>query len=153
MRIGQGFDIHALILGRPLMIGGYCVPAAKGEKAHSDGDVLLHALIDAILGSQGLADIGTYFPPTDPKYKDIPSSILLDKVLKMTKIEIENVDITIILETPRLGPHVAAIKQTLSQLLSLDVRQIGLKAKTAEHMLGELGNGDAIVAEVVLLAK
>ena len=151
MRIGQGFDLHRLKEGRPLMIGGIEIESDKGEDAHSDGDVLIHALIDALLGSKALGDIGTYFPPSDMKYKNMDSKLLLKETLKLSKFEIINIDCNIILQRPKLGPHILKIRESLASLLNIDVSNISVKAKTAEHILGELGSGDAIAAEVTLL--
>ena len=151
MRIGQGFDLHRMKEGRPLMLGGIEIESDKGEDAHSDGDVLIHALIDALLGSKALGDIGTYFPPSDMKYKNMDSKLLLKKTLKLSKFEIINIDCNIILQRPKLGPHILKIRESLASLLNIDVSNISVKAKTAEHILGELGSGDAIAAEVTLL--
>lgn len=153
MRIGQGFDLHRLSEGRPLIIGGVRIPSEKGEVAHSDGDVLIHAIIDAILGAKALGDIGTYFPPSDEKWKDIDSTILLMKTLEIADIRLINLDCTIILQRPKLGPHIQEIRKSLSSLLSTDISNISVKAKTAEHILGELGSGDAIIAEVSVLVE
>lgn len=153
MRIGQGFDLHRLGEGRPLIIGGVTIPSEKGEEAHSDGDVLLHALIDALLGAKALGDIGTYFPPSDKKWKDIDSAILLKKTLEIADVRLINLDCTIILQRPKLGPHIIEIRRSLAALLSTDISNISVKAKTAEHILGELGSGDAIIAEVSVLVE
>lgn len=151
MRIGQGFDLHRMKEGRPLMLGGIEIESDKGEDAHSDGDVLIHALIDALLGSKALGDIGTYFPPSDMKYKNMDSKLLLKETLKLSKFEIINIDCNIILQRPKLGPHILKIRESLASLLNIDISNISVKAKTAEHILGELGSGDAIAAEVTLL--
>ena len=151
MRIGQGFDLHRMKEGRPLMLGGIEIESDKGEDAHSDGDVLIHALIDALLGSKALGDIGTYFPPSDMQYKNMDSKLLLKETLKLSKFEIINIDCNIILQRPKLGPHILKIRESLASLLNIDVSNISVKAKTAEHILGELGSGDAIAAEVTLL--
>ena len=151
MRIGQGFDLHRMKEGRPLMLGGIEIESDKGEDAHSDGDVLIHALIDALLGSKALGDIGTYFTPSDMKYKNMDSKLLLKETLKLSKFEIINIDCNIILQRPKLGPHILKIRESLASLLNIDVSNISVKAKTAEHILGELGSGDAIAAEVTLL--
>ena len=151
MRIGQGFDLHRMKEGRPLMLGGIEIESDKGEDAHSDGDVLIHALIDALLGSKALGDIGTYFPPSDMKYKNMDSKLLLKETLKLSNFDIINIDCNIILQRPKLGPHILKIRESLASLLNIDVSNISVKAKTAEHILGELGSGDAIAAEVTLL--
>lgn len=153
MRIGQGFDLHRMKEGRRLMLGGVEIPSPKGEDAHSDGDVLIHALIDAILGSKALGDIGTFFPPSDMRWKDADSRELLKRTLSIADVSIINIDCSIILQTPKLGPHIMRIRQSLASLLNIDAGDISVKAKTAEHILGELGTGDAIAAEVTLLIR
>jgi len=153
MRIGQGFDLHPLVEGRALMLGGIEIPSAFGEDGHSDGDVLLHAIIDALLGAEALGDIGTYFPPSDMKYKNIDSKELLRRTLEITKLKLINLDSTIILQSPKLGPHIRRIRESLAKLLSVDISQISVKAKTAEHILGELGRSEAIIAEVSVLVE
>ncbi len=153
MRIGQGFDLHKLVENRPLIIGGINIPSPKGEEAHSDGDVLIHALIDALLGAKALGDIGTHFPPSDMTYKNISSVELLRRTLMLSDFDIVNIDINIILQAPKLGPYILDIRKSLAKLLNINIDDISVKAKTAEHILGELGRGDAIIAEVILLLK
>ena len=150
MRIGFGNDIHRLAEGRRLMLGGIAIPSKLGEVAHSDGDVLLHALIDALLGAKALGDIGALFPPSDAKYKDADSKELLKKVLELTKPEIINIDATITLEAPKLRGYIDRIRESLSELLSIDVSRVSIKAKTNEG-LGEIGSGAAIKAECIIL--
>ena len=152
MRIGFGNDIHRLVENRPLMMGGITLPHTKGEEAHSDGDVLLHALIDALLGAAAKGDIGCLFPPEDKKWKDRDSKELLATVLSLLEIEIINIDAVITLEGFRLKPYTAAIRESLSTLLSLPVDRISVKAKTNEG-LDSLGKGEAVKAEVVVLVK
>ena len=152
MRIGFGNDIHRLVENRPLMMGGIALPHTKGEEAHSDGDVLLHALIDALLGAAAKGDIGCLFPPEDKKWKDRDSKELLATVLSLLEIEIINIDAVITLEGFRLKPYTAAIRESLSTLLSLPVDRISVKAKTNEG-LDSLGKGEAVKAEVVVLVK
>ena len=152
MRIGFGNDIHRLVENRPLMMGGIALPHTKGEEAHSDGDVLLHALIDALLGAAAKGDIGCLFPPEDKKWKDRDSKELLATVLSILEIEIINIDAVITLEGFRLKPYTAAIRESLSTLLSLPVDRISVKAKTNEG-LDSLGKGEAVKAEVVVLVK
>ena len=132
------------------MLGGIAIPSKKGEIAHSDGDVLLHALIDALLGAKALGDIGALFPPSDAKYKDADSKELLKKVLELTKPEIINIDATITLEAPKLRGYIDSIRESLSELLSIDVSRVSIKAKTNEG-LGEIGSGAAIKAECIIL--
>lgn len=150
MRIGFGNDIHRLAEGRALMLGGIAIPSKLGEVAHSDGDVLLHALIDALLGAKALGDIGALFPPSDAKYKDADSKELLKKVLELTKPEIINIDASITLEAPKLRGYIDSIRESLSELLSIDVSRVSIKAKTNEG-LGEIGSGAAIKAECIIL--
>ena len=151
MRIGEGFDIHVLTEGRKLVLGGIEIPSEKGEYAVSDGDVLLHALIDAILGAKALGDIGKYFPP-GKEYEGISSTILLEKVLEISKVEIGNIDSTVFLEEPKLGPYIDKIRENLSNLLSMNMDRISVKAKTMEA-LGPIGEKKAIAARVVILLK
>ena len=151
MRIGSGYDIHVLVPGRPLMLGGIRIPSDKGEMAHSDGDVLIHALIDAILGAYAKGDIGSHFPPSDERWKDADSRTLLSMVLDECRPAFSNIDCTVFLEKPRLREHIDIIRESLSRLLSLDVDRISVKAKTAEKCFGELGSGDAVVAAVTVL--
>ena len=137
MRIGSGYDIHVLVPGRPLMLGGIRIPSDKGEMAHSDGDVLIHALIDAILGAYAKGDIGSHFPPSDVRWKDADSRTLLSMVLDECRPVFSNIDCTVFLEKPRLREHIDIIRESLSRLLSLDVDRISVKAKTAEKVLVE----------------
>ena len=153
MRIGSGYDIHVLVLGRPLMLGGIRIPSDKGEMAHSDGDVLIHALIDAILGAYAKGDIGSHFPPSDERWKNADSRTLLSMVLDECRPAFSNIDCTVFLEKPRLREHIDIIRESLSRLLSLDVDRISVKAKTAEKCFGELGSGDAVVAAVTVLVE
>lgn len=153
IRVGSGWDLHRLVPNRPLLIGGIAIPSAKGSLAHSDGDVLIHALIDALLGALAKGDIGSHFPDTDPAYKDIDSMELLKRVVNsdLPPYSIINIDATIILQTPRLRDHIDAIRANLANALGLAIQQVSVKAKTAEHSLAELGSADAIAAQVTLL--
>lgn len=153
MRIGSGYDIHVLMPGRPLMLGGIRIPSDKGEMAHSDGDVLIHALIDAILGAYAKGDIGSHFPPSDERWKDADSRTLLSMVLDECRPAFSNIDCTVFLEKPRLREHIDIIRESLSRLLSLDADRVSVKAKTAEKCFGELGSGDAVVAAVTVLVE
>lgn len=150
MRIGFGNDIHRLAANSPLVIGGVTIPSDKGEEAHSDGDVLLHAIIDSILGAKALGDIGALFPPSDAKWKDADSKELLRNVLELAKPDIINLDATITLERPKLRGYIDEIRKKLSELLSVDISQVSVKAKTNEG-LGDIGSGNAIKAECVVL--
>ena len=153
-RIGTGWDIHALVEGRPLVLGGVSIESKKGCLGHSDGDALIHAVIDSILGACCLGDIGTLFPDTDPKYKGISSKTLLSEVMEKVRskgFKIVNVDTTVILQSPKLGPYKDEIRRCMAKLLGLAEDCFSVKAKTAEHMLGELGSGDAVVCQAVCL--
>jgi 2-C-methyl-D-erythritol 2,4-cyclodiphosphate synthase len=153
MRVGTGWDLHRLGSGRTLILGGVVIPSEKGEIAHSDGDVLVHAIIDALLGALAKGDIGSHFPDSDPKYKDAGSIDLLKQVLEqdLPPYRIENLDTTIILQKPKLREHIGAIKANLAKTLHLELDRVSVKAKTAETILGELGSGDAIIAQASVL--
>lgn len=153
MRIGNGWDIHALVPGRPLILGGVHIPHDKGEAGHSDGDVLIHAVIDAILGALAKGDIGSHFPDTDPSYKGADSQELLNQVITniLPPYSITNLDTTIILQRPKLREHIDAIRENLAKVMRISIDQISVKAKTAEGMLNEVGAGDAIIAEATVL--
>jgi 2-C-methyl-D-erythritol 2,4-cyclodiphosphate synthase len=153
VRIGTGWDLHRLVSKRALVLGGVVIPSDKGEAAHSDGDVLVHAIIDALLGSLAKGDIGSHFPDTDPAYKDADSMQLLKKVLSedLPPYHIENIDTTLILQTPKLRPHIEAIRKNLAKAMGLKLEQVSVKAKTAEGILGELGSGDAVIAQATVL--
>ena len=153
MRIGFGRDVHRLQEGRRLILGGVVVPFNKGEAAHSDGDVLIHAVIDALLGAAALGDIGSHFPDSDPAYKDIDSGVLLKKtaaVIAEAGYQISNIDSTVILEKPKLRPHIDGIRENLAGLIGIQAERISVKAKTAEK-LGPVGSGDAVEAEAAVL--
>ena len=152
MRIGQGYDIHRMEEGRKLLLGAVEIPSSKGELAHSDGDVLLHALIDAILGAYALGDIGMAYPDTEERTKDMPSAVMLKEVLRDTKVKLINIDATIFLERPKLLPYKKSISESLSRLTGLPVDAICVKAKTAEG-LGPVGEGKAIAAAVTVLVE
>lgn len=153
MRIGQGFDVHALVEGRPLIIGGVTIPFERGLAGHSDADVLLHALCDALIGAAGLGDIGKHFPDTDPRYKGIDSRELLRAVARLLRDRncgVVNVDATIIAQAPKMAPHIPAMRANIAADLGLAVDDVNIKAKTAEK-LGFVGRGEGIVAEAVAL--
>ena len=155
-RIGQGFDVHALVEGRPLIIGGVQIPYERGLLGHSDADVLLHAIIDALLGAAGLGDIGRHFPDSDAKYAGADSRLLLraaHQKITAAGFVIGNLDATIIAQAPRMAPHIAAMCAAIATDLKLDVTLVNVKAKTTEA-LGFTGRGEGIAAEaVVLLAR
>jgi 2-C-methyl-D-erythritol 2,4-cyclodiphosphate synthase len=155
MRIGTGWDLHRLSTGRKLILGGVVIPSEKGEVAHSDGDVLVHAIIDALLGALAKGDIGSHFPDTDPAYKNVSSLSLLKKVIEeeLSPYQIENIDTTIILQQPKLRKYIEVIRSNLATVMQLQLNQVSVKAKTAEGILGELGSGDAIIAEAVVLIR
>ena len=153
MRIGHGFDVHALVVGRPCIIGGVNVPYAKGLDGHSDADVLLHAICDALLGAAALGDIGQHFPPTDARFKGIDSRQLLRHVVALLHergYKVVNIDSTVICELPKLSPHTAQMRALIAAdcLVSLDA--INVKATTTEK-LGFTGRGEGIAAEAVCL--
>ncbi|HJS06414.1 MAG TPA: 2-C-methyl-D-erythritol 2,4-cyclodiphosphate synthase [Pirellulales bacterium] len=153
MRIGQGFDTHALVAGRKLIIGGVEIPHDKGLAGHSDADVLIHAVCDALLGGAGLGDIGTHFPDSDARYKNIDSRKLLREVAQLLDkngLKVVNVDATIIAQAPRMAPHVERMRINIAADLGVPPVDINIKAKTTEH-LGFVGRGEGIAAEAVAL--
>ena len=153
MRIGHGFDAHALVAGRKLVIGGVTIPHEKGLAGHSDADVLIHAVCDALLGAAGLGDIGTHFPDSDARYKDIDSRRLLREVARLLKergLKAANVDATVIAQAPRMAPHIAAMRANLAADLGVAPDAVNVKAKTTEK-LGFVGRGEGIAAEAVAL--
>ena len=151
----MGFDIHRLVAGRSLLLGGVKIPSEKGLLGHSDGDVLLHALCDAMLGAVGAGDIGSYFPDSDPKWKGASSQIFLEKANELASrksLRVENVDAVILTEEPKLGPHRLAIQRSIAQMLHVKDDRINVKAKTMEK-LGPIGEGEAMAAYVVVLLE
>ena len=155
MRVGIGFDIHRLVAGRPLVLGGLKVPHSKGLSGHSDADVLLHALCDALLGAVGAGDIGTYFPDTDPKWKGVTSEKFIEKALELVSrrdLRVVNVDAVILAEEPKLAPHRTAIQRSVAQLLKVRDDRVNVKAKTMEG-LGPIGSGEAMAAHAVVLLE
>jgi 2-C-methyl-D-erythritol 2,4-cyclodiphosphate synthase len=152
-KIGLGYDIHRLSKGRPFYLGGVEIPHHSGLAGHSDGDCLIHALIDALLGALGEGDIGRLFPDIDPKWKDVRSTVLLRRVvprLRKKKAEILNVDLIVIAEEPKLAPHAGRIKKALGAILGIPEGDIGIKAKTNEG-LGLVGRQKAIACWAVVL--
>lgn len=150
MRIGYGWDSHEFKTGVPLRIGGVHLPHDKGLAGHSDGDVLLHALTDALLGAVAAGDIGGYFPPSDPRWKGADSAIFISEALRQVKragYTVANVDSTLILNEPKIGPHRSAIQECVARLLGIDPGQVGVKAKTPEGM----GTDNAAIAHVAVL--
>jgi len=154
MRVGQGYDVHALVEGRPLIIGGVTIPYDKGLAGHSDADVLLHAVTDAVLGAAGLGDIGRHFPDTDPQWKGADSRVLLREAYAKVQAAgwaVVNVDATVHAQAPKIGPHAPAMQANIAADLGLvDVGCVNIKAKTNES-LGFLGRREGIAATVVTL--
>src|SRR5579864_1302469 len=151
IRCGIAYDLHRLAEGRSLMIGGIHVPFDKGSVGHSDGDVLSHALCDALLGAAGLGDIGSHFPDTDPKWKGASSLIFLEhtrRLLNERSMRINHLDAVVICERPKLVPHFPAMRAALAKSLGIGAEQINLKAKTNEGT-GEIGRGEAIAAQAI----
>jgi len=154
-RIGLGYDVHQLVKNRKLFIGGIEIPYHSGSLGHSDGDVLIHALIDAMLGAAGLGDIGTHFPDTDPTLKGIDSKILLQHTLNLISekgFNLVNVDSTVCLQQPKIGKYIPAIQSLLSKILSIEIDRISIKATTTEK-LGFIGKMEGISAQSVALLK
>lgn len=155
LRVGNGFDVHQLDKGRDLIIGGVKIDYEKGLKGHSDADVLIHAIIDALLGAAGLADIGQYFPPDDEKYKDIQSTELLESVLAeliLAGFVIVNIDAVIMAEKPKMNPIIPEMKERISTILKITKSQINIKATTTEK-LGFVGREEGIAASAVCLLE
>lgn len=156
VRVGFGIDVHQLAHGRDCILGGVKIPHEKGPLGHSDADVLLHAICDALLGAAGLKDIGTYFPDSDISFKNIDSKILLEKtfhLIKEKKYTVSNVDCSLVIEQPKLKPHIDAMKTNIARLLEIDVDDVSVKATTNEKM-GFIGREEGVVAyAVVLLMK
>ena len=152
-RIGEGWDTHALVPGRKLILGGVEVPHTVGLLGHSDADVLLHAIIDALLGAAGLGDIGSHFPDTDARYKGADSIVLLretGRILAERGLRIGNIDSTIIAQSPKLAPHIPAMRLRIAQALGMPQERMNVKAKTAEK-LGPVGQGLSLEARAVVL--
>ncbi|MEY3616530.1 MAG: 2C-methyl-D-erythritol 2,4-cyclodiphosphate synthase [Pseudomonadota bacterium] len=155
MKVGQGFDVHQLVSGRKCIIGGVEIPFHKGLDGHSDADVLLHAIADAILGAAGLGDIGQHFPNTDPSIKDIDSRDILKKVILLIqekKYSIINIDATVICELPKLAPYIDRMKNNIALDCHLDIKAVNVKATTTET-LGFTGRGEGIAAQAICLIE
>jgi 2-C-methyl-D-erythritol 2,4-cyclodiphosphate synthase len=155
MRVGIGYDVHPLIQGKRLVLGGVEIPFDKGLDGHSDADVLVHAIIDALLGATGLGDIGTHYPSSDPQYKDISSVTLLRQttgVVKSHGWRVGNVDATIVAEQPLLSPFIPRMRQIIGETLGIAVGQVGVKSTTSKG-LGFLGKGEGIAAHAVVLVE
>lgn len=155
LRIGQGFDVHALVPGRPLVIGGVTIPFPQGLLGHSDADVLLHALTDALLGAAGLGDIGRLFPDTDPQHAGADSRVLLREAFARVHgagFTVVNIDATVICGAPKILPHAAAMVANIAADLGMEPARINIKGKTTEN-LGFTGRGEGIAAQVVALLE
>ena len=153
MRIGMGYDVHRLVQDRDLIMGGVKIPYEKGLLGHSDADVLLHAIMDAMLGAAALGDIGKHFPDSDPKYKGISSILLLEHVgalLEENCFFIENIDATIIAQAPKMRPHIDQMRANIAKALGIDISQVNVKA-TTEEGLGFTGTGEGISAQAICL--
>lgn len=153
MRIGEGWDIHALVPGRALILGGIQVPHTTGLLGHSDADVLLHAITDALVGAAGMGDIGSHFPDTDAAFRGADSAVLLAEAMRRVAAkgwQVNNVDSTVIAQAPKLAPHIPAMRANIAKTLGVDESQVNVKAKTAEKM-GPVGQGAAMEARAVVL--
>ena len=153
MRIGEGWDVHALVPGRALVVGGVSIDHPRGLLGHSDADVLLHAITDALLGAAALGDIGSHFPDTDAQHRGADSLVLLREVgqrVRQAGYEIGNIDATIVAQAPRMAPHIALMRERIAQALGVAVGQVNVKAKTAEK-LGPVGQGQSMEARAVAL--
>jgi 2-C-methyl-D-erythritol 2,4-cyclodiphosphate synthase len=156
LRIGEGWDTHALVPGRPLLLGGVQIPYERGLLGHSDADVLLHAITDAVIGAAGLGDIGRHFPDTDERFRGADSVVLLREAMRRVREagwNLVNVDSTVVAQAPKLAPHIEAMRVRIAEALGIAPGQVNVKAKTAEK-LGPVGMGQSIEARaVVLLAQ
>jgi len=155
MRIGSGFDVHAFGPGDSIVLGGVRIPHTRGVIAHSDGDVVLHALCDALLGAAGLGDIGMHFPDTDPLWKGADSRRFVAAVLEMLnvrRLKIANADITLLAQSPKVSPYRLEIRRSLAQMLGLTENQVNIKATTTEH-LGFIGRNEGLAAQAVVLLE
>ena len=153
MRVGMGYDVHRLVEGRDMIIGGVKIPYEKGLLGHSDADVLLHAISDALLGAAALGDIGKHFPDTDPAYKGISSLLLLEKVGQLIEEKgflIENIDATIIAQAPKMRPHIDTMRENIAGALGIAVEQVNVKA-TTEEGLGFTGSGEGISSQAICM--
>jgi 2-C-methyl-D-erythritol 2,4-cyclodiphosphate synthase len=151
VHVGIGYDVHALVEGRKLILGGVDIPYSKGLDGHSDADVLMHAVCDAVLGALGESDIGHFFPNTDPRWKGAPSKVFLQEAARLARSRnayIVNIDATVIAQAPKIFPHISLMKQNLAAALGMESRGLGIKATTNE-LLGFIGRGEGIAAMAV----
>jgi 2-C-methyl-D-erythritol 2,4-cyclodiphosphate synthase len=152
MRIGFGYDLHRLVENRKLIIGGVEIKSPLGLLGHSDGDVLIHSIIDSLLGAFALNDIGTYFPDTDNTYKDISSLFLLKQTMNIIPGKVINIDATIVAESPKMAPHIPSMRKNIAEVTGIDISSISIKAKTNEG-LGHIGRNEAIACYCVSLCE
>ena len=154
-RVGTGFDVHRLVPGRPLILGGVEIPFDRGLEGHSDGDCLLHAVCDALLGAAAAGDLGGHFPSSDPRWKGTASTVFLTEAARVVDGKgyvLENLDVTVIAERPALAPHIEGIRAGLARALGIGVERVSVKAKTADGM-GALGRGEGIAAQAAVLLR
>lgn len=155
IRVGFGYDVHRLVAGRPFWLGGILVPHTHGGDGHSDADVLVHVICDALLGAANLRNIGFHFADTDPQFKNVDSKILLQKVMQMIAdkgYSINNIDVTVCLQEPKLNPHIPSMKQILAPILNISEEDISIKATTSE-LMGFVGRKEGIAAHAVVLIQ
>ncbi|MCD6201482.1 MAG: 2-C-methyl-D-erythritol 2,4-cyclodiphosphate synthase [Bacteroidales bacterium] len=155
LRTGFGYDVHPLVPERPLMIGGIAIPHYKGTKGHSDGDALIHAIVDALLGTLALGNIGDYFPDDDPLYHNMQSRIFLEKTVALIYnhgFNIVNIDSTVVLEQPKIKPHIPAIRKNLSEIMQISIDTVSVKATTSEQM-GFAGKEEGLACYAVVLIQ
>lgn len=154
-RVGTGFDAHRLVAGRRLMLGGVLIPYDRGLEGHSDGDCLIHAVCDALLGAAAAGDMGDHFPSADPRFEGAPSRVFLEHVaglLRERRFTVANIDATVIAQAPVLAPHLNAMREAMSGMLGVTQGALSIKAKSADH-LGALGRGEGIAAQAVALIE
>lgn len=155
MRIGNGYDVHTLVEGRPLILGGVLIPHTHGLQGHSDADTVLHTIVDALLGASALGDIGTHFPSADPQWKDQPSTVFLDYTYDLLQKEqwaISNVDVTIVAERPKMAPHISGMRTYIAEHLHIAKEQVSIKATTTDG-LGFIGRQEGIACYAVVLIE
>ena len=155
LRVGHGFDVHRLVAGRPLRLGGIEVPHSRGLEGHSDGDCVLHALCDALLGAVGEGDMGRHFPSRDPRWRGVDSRVFVEEVRRLVaaaRYRLVNLDVTIIAQEPVLAPHLEPMRAAIATLLEAEAGQVSVKAKSTDH-LGALGRGEGIAALATVLVE